>query len=389
MAFTARQIEAQLAANEKEMQDKETLLQQLPPAHPQRAALESRLKMLQRAQQYWEAEWSKITGIRFGTPTVVAGEPEVHVPPQNPAKEMLDPGPEYQTFADYIDNVVAGHYDVATGKFTVDHANGTTIELDYHKILQDLQAPPSPTVQKLPSKVLSRLKKLEERGDFQWPVGQGTISVSGGVIVYYRDRRTNKIYPHVFDAHSAPNIVAMVREIETARGDAELLLQLGQLLLTVPIAGPLGGRAPSLGRAGRVVPKGPAPAVRGFLGITGKMARLGQMGADDCLISSVQTAGKRVVYRVDAISAMGADAARIRAAHRAMLRTAAEEALAAGQTEFTMIGKQANANFRRHADKLAREVGVAQSGRQLSGVPPLNDYEVTLDVAKVLASNVE
>ena len=65
-----------------------------------------------------------------------------------------------------------------------------------------------------------------------------------------------------------------------------------------------------------------------FLGITGKMARLGQMGADDCLISSVQTAGKRVVYRVDAISAMGADAARIRAAHRAMLRTAAEEALA-------------------------------------------------------------
>jgi hypothetical protein len=125
------------------------------------------------------------------------------------------------------------------------------------------------------------------------------------------------------------------------------------------------------------------------LGITGKIARLSQMGADDCLISSIQTPGKRVVYRVDAISAMGADAARIRAAHRAMLRTAAEEALAAGQTEFTMIGKQANANFRRHADTLAREVGVAQSGRQLSGVPPLNDYEVTLDVAKVLASNVE
>ncbi len=387
MAFSARQIEAQLVANDKEIEDKEKRLQQLQPGDPQRVSLEGRLKTLKQAQRYWEAEWSRATGIRIGRPTIVyesEPEPEVYRP-LNYDKEILDPRVDYSGFSNYIDNVVAAHYDVATGRLTLDHADGSTIELDYKKVLQDLQTLPSPSVESLPPKVLSRLKQLEESGDFTWPTGKEGSYAVGGPIVYYRDRRTNKIYPHVFDAQSAPNIVAMVREIEAARGDAELLLQLGQLLLFVPILTPgWGWRAPS--KAGRVVPKGAPRAAKGFLGITGNVARIGQMGAEDCLISSVQTVGKRVVYRVDAISAVGRGAGGIKAAHRAMIRTAAEEARAAGQTQFTMIGKQANANFRRHADGLARSVGVANSGRQVAGVAPLHDYEVTLDVAKVLAS---
>jgi hypothetical protein len=54
-----------------------------------------------------------------------------------------------------------------------------------------------------------------------------------------------------------------------------------------------------------------------------------------------------------------------------------------------MVGKQANSNFRSHADNLANQVGVPGSGRTVGGVPPLGDYEVTLDVAKVLSSNVD
>jgi hypothetical protein len=86
--------------------------------------------------------------------------------------------------------------------------------------------------------------------------------------------------------------------------------------------------------------------------------------------------------------ALGPQAANVKATHRQMLKLAAQQARANGQTTFKMVGRQANQNFQRHADKLARDVGVPNSGKSL-GTPPLRDYEVTLDVSKVLSSNLE
>ena len=69
-----------------------------------------------------------------------------------------------------------------------------------------------------------------------------------------------------------------------------------------------------------------------------------------------------------------------------MIVRAAQAAQKAGQKQFTLRGVQANANFRGHADRLAQEIGVAGSGKTVGGIPGAHpDYEVILDVAKVLA----
>jgi hypothetical protein len=80
--------------------------------------------------------------------------------------------------------------------------------------------------------------------------------------------------------------------------------------------------------------------------------------------------------------------AKARAAHRAMIQRAAQEAQKRGQKEFKFRGIEASDDFRTHANKLANEVGVARSGTASpSSSGGLPNYEVTLDTAKVLASN--
>ena len=119
--------------------------------------------------------------------------------------------------------------------------------------------------------------------------------------------------------------------------------------------------------------------------------RTGAYGMPGNLIGRIETPiGGRVIYRIESIVLTGVgDPAQIgvaRAAHREMIRLAAEEAQKSRQTQFLMVGSQANANFQAHADRLAQSVGVPRSGRQIpriTGAHP--DYEVTLDVAKVLA----
>ena len=69
-----------------------------------------------------------------------------------------------------------------------------------------------------------------------------------------------------------------------------------------------------------------------------------------------------------------------------MIWSAADLASQAGRATFTLLGEQANPNFRAHADRLAQRVGVPGSGRitrTMAGAHP--DYAVTLDVSKVLA----
>jgi hypothetical protein len=117
------------------------------------------------------------------------------------------------------------------------------------------------------------------------------------------------------------------------------------------------------------------------------MVRLGTPGEAGNLYSSIQSTGQGVVYRVDMIVLEGENAAvaTARATHREMIRRSAQAAQSAGQNQFKMVGKQANPNFRTHADRLAQEVGVPGSGKSLGSGPGYSDYEVTLEATKVLA----
>jgi hypothetical protein len=115
--------------------------------------------------------------------------------------------------------------------------------------------------------------------------------------------------------------------------------------------------------------------------------KLGKMGEPGNLFAMVHTFDERVIYEVTAIVLRGeGDDAVIqlaRGAHREMIRRAALEAQKQGKREFVMLGKNANANFQRHADDLARKIGIPGSGKRIPG-GTLGDYEVTLDVGKAL-----
>jgi hypothetical protein len=107
----------------------------------------------------------------------------------------------------------------------------------------------------------------------------------------------------------------------------------------------------------------------------------------------VDLANRQVIYRVRSIILRGegdaADISLARAAHREMIRRAAKKAEQNGLTEFKLLGENANANFQLHADKLGREIGIANSGLKLpgDGGQGFLNYQVTLQVSKVRASN--
>jgi hypothetical protein len=324
-------------------------------------------------------------------------------------QEMLDGiGKDvYKDDRTYIDRVKGGHYNVLTGEFSVDHEDGTNIKMNYKELVRQILA--------------SRM------GNLQMPSGE--ILKGGGrerMYVYVRDPVSNKIMPKFFDLNSAPNIAAMILEIEEARPDAELIMGTVPLMLeAVGFSGfaNAGARAvsgvtrevneevKSLGaikqsqRAWRLVPKGPASAVRKYFEIYEEIAEnlpsatLGKQGEADCLFARVEAkivkgadgGGKvEVVYALSDMSALGPDAGKIKAAHRAMIVSAAEKAKLAGQREFRMVGKQVNANGRAHFDKMARDIGVpfsGKTGQAAPGHPGYGDYEVTLVVEKVLGTN--
>ena len=304
----------------------------------------------------------------------------------------------------YIDRVKAGHYNVLTGEFTVDHEDGTTIKLNYKAIIGQV--------------------RMSKMGNLQMPSGE--IKKGGGqerMYVYVRDPISNKILPKFFDFNSAPNIAAMISEIEEARPDAELIMGGVPLMLdAVGFSGFAGaggrvasslanevrteantlGAAKDAQRAWRLVPKGPASSVRKYLDIYEEVAKdlpaatLGKQGEADCLFARIEArvvkgadgGGKvEVLYSLSDMSAQGPDAGKIKAAHRAMLVSAAEKAKLAGQREFKMVGKQVNHNGKAHFDKMAREIGIPNSGKETASAVGFKNYEVTLLVEKVLGSN--
>ncbi|MBL8258956.1 MAG: hypothetical protein JNM60_03980 [Candidatus Competibacteraceae bacterium] len=289
----------------------------------------------------------------------------------NPNEELLDGiGPvAYRDDPRYIDRVTARHYDVATGKFTVDHEDGSAVELDYAAIVKHLQQPNA---------------------------GGATM------YVYYRNLQNYKIYPRLFDKNTAPSIAGMVLETEQARPSAEGLARLGRFLLdlvkvrsSASAVGRVAGQTPAQAAEAtwKAVPKTSASLTRKLIpGMTGGNTPSANLrcASGDLLKSGVQNTGGAVVYRVDEMIAIGAEAITVKAAHRSLIVAAAQEARRMGQPTFKMLGIQANHNARRHFDKLARDIGVPNSGKQFPGSLPMAppNYEVTLRVDKVLKTNV-
>jgi hypothetical protein len=121
--------------------------------------------------------------------------------------------------------------------------------------------------------------------------------------------------------------------------------------------------------------------------------RVGTFMRPGYLWAEVKVAQGRVTYHVKHIILEGEhtaeEATKValgRAAHREMIMRTAEIARKNGQKQFKFLGTEANANFRAHADRLAQEVGIPNSGKVLPGSEEgFTSYEVTLDVAKVLA----
>jgi hypothetical protein len=287
-------------------------------------------------------------------------------------QEVLEPGPDYRVFPNYIDKVKGGHYDVGSDNFTVDHEDGTTIDLPYGRILSDVQTAKTPG---------------------SGPPGSRTVS---GLYGFVRNVRTQKIYPLQFNETTTPNLAAMVLETESVVQGSKAFFEISKAFLQIIAVYAQVKMASGGVRPGWKVVAGKGPSGRPKLSpniIQGDppTVKIGKFGEPGNLFGGVEvSAGSKVVYRVDAIVLKGegnaADLATARLAHREMIVRAAQKAQRAGQKQFAFRGIQANPNFCAHADALASEVGVPNSGKVLGGTGAYSNYEVILDVAKVLAS---
>jgi len=141
----------------------------------------------------------------YGTGLVKAKKTQSAQPtPQgDPNREPLPSGLDYTQKSEYVDNVVSGEYDPASGRFMVKHADGTNIELDIMKMLSSAAVVPMP--------------------------GASIVEM----YVFYLNRKNNKIYPVVMDPNSTPNILAMAREVEAALPGAVALRQIGRGILDI------------------------------------------------------------------------------------------------------------------------------------------------------------
>jgi hypothetical protein len=147
--------------------------------------------------------------------------------------------------------------------------------------------------------------------------------------------------------------------------------------------------------AQKLAARPPLPA--GIISAEGQLplVRIGRLGQPGNLNGYIRVVGDEVSYKVEAIVFDGATTAAeegavqlARQAHREMLVRTAKEAQKHGQKRFTLFGESTNEAFRARADDLARKVGVPGSGKRFSGaLPDRPNYEVVLDVEKVLKSN--
>jgi hypothetical protein len=213
---------------------------------------------------------------------------------------------------------------------------------------------------------------------------------------FLRNVRTQKIYPLQYNENTTPNLAAMVLETESVVQGSKAFFEVSKAFLKIiavyaQVQMASGGLRPGWKVVAEKGASGRPPLARNIIQGEPPGVKIGSYGQPGNLIARVEVCGGKVVYRVEAIVLKGegnaAEVATARLAHREMIVRAAQQAQKAGQRQFTLRGIQANPNFRAHADALAAEVGVPGSGKALGGVPGgYSDYEVTLDVAKVLAS---
>ena len=303
---------------------------------------------------------------------VVTAPVQAAVPPGGAGQEVLEAGTDYSVFPTYIDKVKGGHYDVDSNKFTVDHEDGSTVELPYKKILAEVKAAKAPGSGAPPPRTVS------------------------GLSGFLRDRATNKIHPLQYNEKTVPNLAAMVLETESVIQNADTFIEISKAFLEIvavyaQVQGAAAGMRPKWKVSGAKGPAGRPKLAPNVIQGNPPSVKIGSFGQAGNLIARVEATGGQVVYRIDAIVLQGegsaAEIATARLAHREMLVQAAKLAQRQGLKQFILRGIQANANFRAHADKLAQLVGVAGSGKAVGGIPgALSDYEVILDAAKVLAS---
>jgi hypothetical protein len=126
------------------------------------------------------------------------GSPAGSTPTQgSDAVEPLPPGPDYQSDPRYIDNYTNGSYDVLTNVLHLGYADGGADFVDYTGIVNRRSSPaPAPA----------------------GGSGGGGIHIS--MTVYSRDQH-GRIRPNVYNHQTAPNLMAAVQAIESARRTRE------------------------------------------------------------------------------------------------------------------------------------------------------------------------
>lgn len=114
------------------------------------------------------------------TSTTIPPVAPVSVPSEG--REFLPLDRDWRRDPNYIDNIRGITYDVLGNRLRVHHADGTTITLNYSRILEQV----------------------------------GPVSGSGsiGFTRFFRDRRTGKIFPTSFGDVTTPKIACAVREAE-------------------------------------------------------------------------------------------------------------------------------------------------------------------------------
>lgn len=209
-------------------------------------------------------------------------------------------------------------------------------------------------------------------------------------IAHARLGRGGRIVPEVLNQATAPQLWQARAEAMQAQEDEAsvimgLIIAAVAFIVTLP-AMAAGARPGSPARLGtrRTIPATKVPPAP----ILGGEVRLGTGHTPGTLWARIQKTPSGVVYEVTRIflRGRGQGIPTARATHREMIRQAALAAKAQRQSTFKMVGRQANSDFVQHADQVAKEIGVAGSGK--AGNPTIGypDYEVTLDVAKALAS---
>jgi hypothetical protein len=174
--------------------------------------------------------------------------------PAEPTRTAMPQGEDYTAHADYIDNIDHASYDVGSGEFWLIYKDGKRVKMDYAKLLKQLGPKEEKAEGEAEAAIEERARKALEKAEKvtgeKYELQPGVRSV-GGVARFWRDKASGKIVPNDFSEKTTPNLADAVRQVEEARGDAELLQQLGQQLLDIPIMGPRGG-PPKLGRGPRL-----------------------------------------------------------------------------------------------------------------------------------------